>query len=279
MAFGFKSKKQPSVIAVAEPPKPLRTIFIEPYSNRDFVDIICETIKSMQPEQFNELLQHYQTRDNEFIVIEDGEDRYTISDKTRSLYARKDGKNFTVSLSEPQYTDIITAIIPFNGKGVIALNIYNTTNYVQPVTLFGANMNTTGLNYNNPIGIKITSASAQFSYLQILANTTSKPTQISFIRVCSPSNREQKKQEVKLRSTNSHGQNIEQIIHNDNTIDPFGMQPEIFDIVRDFILDANTEIEFNMLPSKKALTIYLLQKHVAETPTPLISAKKRKIIY
>lgn len=124
------------------------------------------------------------------------------------------------------------------------LKIKNGTKDEKEVVLFGANWNEGMVNFGNPVGVSIESDT---SYDQFLMLTKMQQIEVNKLRV-QASDSEQLKNNLKIRNTQPSGMSSERRVNLDMYRSPLDYNPDIIEAHENFVIDANTEVQFKLMP-------------------------------
>lgn len=137
------------------------------------------------------------------------------------------------------------------------LNVENKSEEDKEATLFGGFINLTALNFGNPEGIEVTSAS---SYLEVLMESIHKPFIISGLRISSSSGG-QIDEVITVSKANADGARASYPIQVSNYLSAFQFQSNIRDIIPYSIsFDGSTSMSVKVLAGARFSLFLFVEK-------------------
>jgi len=121
------------------------------------------------------------------------------------------------------------------------INVTNTTAGTLTAVMFGLNQFLLSTNFGSAVGLTVTPAQTNVSYLQLLQQSGSQPFETSLIRVQS-SNSTQVTQILTVTITDANGQSATLPIITQSYFSSYQQQSGILDVPYQLKLDANTSI-------------------------------------
>lgn len=126
------------------------------------------------------------------------------------------------------------------------INVTNTTAGTLTAVMFGLNQFLLSTNFGSAVGLTVTPAQTNVSYLQLLQQSGSQPFETSLIRVQS-SNATQVTQILTVTITDANGQSATLPIITQSYFSSYQQQSGILDIPYQLKLDSNTNISTPVL--------------------------------
>ena len=126
------------------------------------------------------------------------------------------------------------------------INVVNTTGGTLTAVMFGLNQFLLSTNFGSAVGLSVTPAQTNVSYLQLLQQSGSQPFETSLIRVQS-SNATQVTQILTISITDANGQSATLPIITQSYFSSYQQQSGILDIPYQLKIDANTSISTPVL--------------------------------
>lgn len=153
-----------------------------------------------------------------------------------------DGNDFDLFEGEDDYSmatgggmDMVKSPSPYQ------VTVTNTTAGSLTLVLFGVNQFLLSTNFGSSVGLTVTPAQTNVSYLQLLQQSGSQPFETSLIRVQS-SNATQVTQILTVTITDANGQSATLPIITQSYFSSYQQQSGILDVPYSLKIDANTSI-------------------------------------
>lgn len=146
---------------------------------------------------------------------------------------------------------VTTQAIPAKQATPYQVNVTNTTAGTLTVTLFGMNSYLLTPNFGTSVGVTVTPAQSNVSYLELLQQSASQPFETSLIRI-QTSNAAQITQILNLTSKDANGQSCTIPIITQSYFSANQYQSTILDVPYPVKIDGSTYLTFPILASTTA---------------------------
>jgi hypothetical protein len=131
------------------------------------------------------------------------------------------------------------------------VNVTNTTGSTGTVVLFGLNTYLLTTNFGSSVGVTVTPAQVNVSYLELLNQSANQPFETSLIRI-QTSNASQLTQILTVTSKDANGQLCQIPVITQSYFSANQFQSTILDVPYPVKIDGNTYITFNILAGTTA---------------------------
>jgi len=159
---------------------------------------------------------------------------------------------------------ISVPVVPAKQPTPYQVNVSNTTGSNLTVTLFGYNTFLLTTNFGSSVGVTVTPAQVNISYLELLSQSASQPFETSLIRV-QTSNAAQLTQILTVTSKDANGQLCQIPIITQSYFSANQFQSTILDIPYPVKIDGNTNISFTILANTTATYTFFPSEKVNNT--------------
>lgn len=143
------------------------------------------------------------------------------------------------------------AVVPAKQPTPYQVNVSNTTPNILTVVLFGLNTYLLTPNFGSSVGLTVTPAQSNVSYLELLQQSSSNPFSTSLIRI-QTSNPSQITQILTLTSKDANGQLCQIPIITQSYFSANQFQSTILDVPYPVKIDGNTYLTFPILGNTTA---------------------------
>ena len=143
------------------------------------------------------------------------------------------------------------AVVPAKQPTPYQVNVTNTTAGTLTVVLFGLNTYLLSNNFGSSVGVTVTPAQSNVSYLELLQQSASQPFETSLIRI-QTSNPSQITQILTLTSKDANGQLCQIPIITQSYFSANQFQSTILDVPYPVKIDGNTYLTFPILANTTA---------------------------
>jgi hypothetical protein len=149
------------------------------------------------------------------------------------------------------YADAAPARVAAKQPSPYQVNVTNTTGATGTVVLFGLNTFLLTANFGSSVGVTVTPAQVNVSYLELLNQSASQPFETSLIRI-QTSNPSQLTQILTLTSKDANGQLCQIPIITQSYFSANQFQSTILDVPYPVKIDGNTFVTFPILANTTA---------------------------
>ena len=149
------------------------------------------------------------------------------------------------------YANAAPARVPAKQPTPYQVNVTNTTGSTGTVVLFGLNTFLLTANFGSSVGVTVTPAQVNVSYLELLNQSASQPFETSLIRI-QTSNASQLTQILTLVSKDANGQLCQIPIITQSYFSANQFQSTILDVPYPVKIDGNTYVTFPILANTTA---------------------------
>lgn len=144
-----------------------------------------------------------------------------------------------------------SAVVPAKQPTPYQVNVTNTTPVTLTVVLFGLNTYLLTNNFGSSVGVTVTPAQSNVTYLELLQQSASQPFETSLIRI-QTSNPSQITQILTLTSKDANGQLCQIPIITQSYFSANQFQSTILDVPYPVKIDGNTYLTFPILANTTA---------------------------